>query len=225
MMLIATPPFTEGVDGPDDDRPEPDHPNPTEAHPPAPAITHVPHGDSSLRSLGGRSVQFRLRWCLTDTLDLDRAVGDERGNCPRGGQPWRDERARYSHCQRKLDDCIRSLLDDDAPHVAFMDEPCDLLQEYAALGGDRFLPRLLGGFCHHWPPLLRRPTRAGFLFQSAPLVGLGLVPWPVGQASRPTSHSLSVSILATPALVMQEVQGDVGQALLDVERLLGREVN
>ena len=112
-------------------------------------------------ALGSRFFGLRLGRRLADTLDLDRAVGDEGGNRPCGGEPGGDERARHPNRQRELDDRIRSLLDDDASDVAFMDEPRDFLQERTPLGAERLRPRSLCCLSQREPPLVHRPARAG----------------------------------------------------------------
>src|SRR5207244_3676349 len=76
-------------------------------------------------------------------LHFDGTFGEHRGDRPDGGQHRREHGPDDADGQRKLHDGAVALLDDDAPHVAFVNQPLDRIHELAGGYLERFLVRTL----------------------------------------------------------------------------------
>ena len=84
-------------------------------------------------------------------FDRNRAFVDQRGQGADGGEDRGEHRAHHARGQRELGHGPIALLDDDAAHVAFVNERLDGLDDPVALNLRGFPKRLVG---HGWRALL-----------------------------------------------------------------------
>lgn len=67
------------------------------------------------------------------SLHLDGALRQDRADSAHSSEHRRENGAHYSYRDRKLDDGLTFVLDNNAPHVALMDEMFDLLLKMLSL--------------------------------------------------------------------------------------------
>jgi hypothetical protein len=108
-----------------------------------------------------------------------------------------NKRSCHANRQWQLHHRICSLLDDDAPDVAFLEQPLNMLQQLAALGANRFHPASLSVLGHPWPPLY--PAA----FRSFAVLPMGCYERGSSRRSSPLRTARSVTSL-NPSIELEE---------------------